>query len=294
MDHSLQAFLKEEQDDLNHALISYIDTLDIPKQLNDSVLYSIHAGGKRLRPLLMKLTCIGLGGNEQRIYPAAVALEMIHTYSLIHDDLPAMDDDVYRRGQLTNHKKFDEATAILAGDGLLTNSFHSISTSDLYSAEEKVEIITKLALASGLEGMVAGQLLDMEAENEQISIEELENIHHLKTGRLISFAVEIGGYLAGVSTEKMKVLKRFGDYLGIIFQIQDDILDVEGDQEVIGKKVGSDIENDKSTYPHLLGLEGAKTYKNNYVKEAMKCLEQVGLKGTKLEEITQYLSDRNQ
>ncbi|SHN12560.1 polyprenyl synthetase family protein [Gracilibacillus kekensis] len=294
MDQSLHVFLKKEQDDLNQALIRYINTLDIPKRLKDSVLYSINAGGKRLRPLLMKLTCIGLGGKEERIYPAAVALEMIHTYSLIHDDLPAMDDDVYRRGQLTNHMKFDEATAILAGDGLLTNSFHAISTTDLYSAEEKIEIITKLSTASGLEGMVAGQLLDMEAENKQIPLEELEKIHHLKTGRLISFAVEIGGYLAGVSVEKMKILKRYGDYLGVIFQIQDDILDVEGDQAIIGKSVGSDIENDKSTYPHLLGVDGAKNYKDNYLKEAIKCLADVGLQGTDLENITQYLSDRNQ
>ncbi|GAE91253.1 octaprenyl-diphosphate synthase [Gracilibacillus boraciitolerans JCM 21714] len=243
----------------------------------------------------MRLTCAELGGNEEHVYPAAIALEMIHTYSLIHDDLPAMDDDSYRRGKLTNHKKFGEATAILAGDGLLTNSFHAISTSPLYSAEEKVHIISKLTTASGLEGMVAGQLLDMEAEKKSISILELEHIHHLKTGgRLISFAVEIGGYIAGLPSNKLQTLKSLGEYLGIIFQIQDDILDVEGDEEVIGKKVGSDSENDKSTYPSILGLEGAKIYKEKYLEEAMKCIEIVGLKNTVLADITRYLSERNQ
>ncbi len=294
METSLQMLLKKEQDALNVALINYINDLEIPSRLKNAVLYSVNAGGKRLRPLLMKLTCTGLGGDGERITPAAVGLEMMHTYSLIHDDLPAMDDDEYRRGQLTNHKKFDEATAILAGDGLLTNSFHVVSTTPLYSAEEKVEIVSKLTTAGGLEGMVAGQLLDMEAENKQIAIGELESIHHLKTGRLISCAVEIGGYLAGISAEKVKILKEFGDYLGIIFQIQDDILDVEGDQAMIGKKVGSDRDNDKSTYPSILGLKGAKKHKEKYLEEAYKCLEIVGLKGTELEQLTRYLSERNQ
>ncbi|WP_018931661.1 polyprenyl synthetase family protein [Gracilibacillus lacisalsi] len=294
MDQSLQNLLDKEQQQLNNALTSYITRLDIPDRLRESVLYSIEAGGKRLRPLLMKLTCTGLGGDPEKVYPAAVALEMIHTYSLIHDDLPAMDDDTYRRGQLTNHKKYDEATAILAGDGLLTNSFHVITTSNLYTDQEKVSIITKLSKASGLEGMVAGQYLDMEAENQTISISNLERIHHLKTGRLISFAVEIGGFLAGVSLDKMETLKKFGDYLGIIFQIQDDILDIEGDQEIIGKRVGSDVDNEKSTYPSIMGLEGAKQYKTKYVKEAARCLQKVGLENTDLALISSYLSERNQ
>ncbi len=294
MDQSLQNLLDKEQQQLNTALTSYISELDMPNRLRESVLYSIEAGGKRLRPLLMKLTCQGLGGDPQKVYPAAVALEMIHTYSLIHDDLPSMDDDMYRRGQLTNHKKYDEATAILAGDGLLTNSFHVITTTDLYTDQEKANIVAKLSKASGLEGMVAGQYLDMEAENQTISISKLERIHHLKTGRLISFAVEIGGLLAGVSSERMEILKNYGDYLGIIFQIQDDILDIEGDQTLIGKRVGSDIDNEKSTYPSILGLEGAKQYKTKYVNEAVRCLKEVGLANTDLALISHYLSERNQ
>ncbi|MDX8046032.1 farnesyl diphosphate synthase [Gracilibacillus sp. S3-1-1] len=294
MNRSLQSFLAQEQQEVNAALNKYIKQLNIPDRLRESVLYSIEAGGKRLRPILMKLTCEGFGGDVKKIYPAAIALEMIHTYSLIHDDLPAMDDDTYRRGKLTNHKKFDEATAILAGDGLLTNSFHVITSSDLYTDSEKLFIIDKLAKASGLEGMVAGQYMDMMAENQQITIEELESIHRLKTGRLISFAIEIGGFLANVSEEMLCKLKEFAEYQGIIFQIQDDILDVEGEQELIGKQVGSDINNDKSTYPSILGLQGAKHYKQQYVNQSNECLTALDLINANIAILAQYLADRNQ
>lgn len=287
-------FLHNEQVKMNEKLFTYIHTLKVPARLKDAILYSMQAGGKRLRPLLMKLTCTGLGGKEERVYPATVALEMIHTYSLIHDDLPAMDDDTYRRGQLTNHIKFDEATAILAGDGLLTNSFHLISSSNKYTPEEKIQLITKLSAASGLEGMVAGQYLDMEAENKQVSVNELEQIHRLKTGQLISFAIEAGGLLAEVNNEKQAKLKTLGEYLGLIFQIQDDILDVEGDQQLLGKKVGSDIHNEKSTYPSLLGLEGAKKHKNNYLKRTKDLIKELNLENTELEILTEYVSERNQ
>ncbi|UOQ47490.1 polyprenyl synthetase family protein [Gracilibacillus caseinilyticus] len=294
MQRSIDDILKSEQDNINNTLLKYIHQLEVPARLKESVLYSIEAGGKRLRPLLMKLTCEGLGGEVDKVYPAAVALEMIHTYSLIHDDLPAMDDDMYRRGKLTNHKKYDEATAILAGDGLLTNSFHLISTTKAYTDVQKVKVITALSKASGLEGMVAGQYLDMEAENKLVSVTALEHIHHLKTGRLISSAIEIGAYLADVTEEKREIMKRFGDCLGLIFQIQDDILDVEGDQELIGKRVGSDIDNDKSTYPGLLGIEGAKQYKARLMVEAADCLQETGLENTDLAVISTYLSERDQ
>ncbi|UOQ85967.1 polyprenyl synthetase family protein [Gracilibacillus salinarum] len=294
MQRSIDDILKSEQDHINNSLLNYIHQLEVPDRLKESVLYSIEAGGKRLRPLLMKLTCEGLGGEVDKVYPAAAALEMIHTYSLIHDDLPAMDDDMYRRGKLTNHKKYDEATAILAGDGLLTNSFHLVSTATTYTDTQKVKLISALSKASGLEGMVAGQYLDMEAENKLVSIVDLERIHHLKTGRLISFAIEIGAYLADVSEKKRAVLKRFGDCLGLIFQIQDDILDVEGDQELIGKRVGSDADNDKSTYPGLLGIDGAKQYKATLMAEAAECLVETGLENTDLAVISTYLSERDQ
>lgn len=294
MVNSIHNLLYNEQSKLNEELAKYIHTLETPFRLKKAILYSLQAGGKRLRPLLMKLTCTGLGGEAERIYPAALALEMIHTYSLIHDDLPAMDNDTYRRGQLTNHLQFDEATAILAGDGLLTNSFHLISSSKEYTSEEKVQIITRLSAASGLEGMVAGQYLDMEAENSQVSASELEQIHRLKTGQLISFAIETGGLLAKSSMKTQNKLKKLGEYLGLIFQIQDDILDVEGDQQLLGKKVGSDIHNEKSTYPSLLGLEGARKHKHNYLQKARYLLKELHLENTKLEKLTNYVSERTQ
>jgi geranylgeranyl diphosphate synthase, type II len=284
--------IEEEQQRMTMELQKYLKSLSMPKRLQESTMYSVNAGGKRLRPLLMKLAAKGLNGNEERVYPAALALEMVHTYSLIHDDLPAMDDDMYRRGQLTNHKQFDEATAILAGDGLLTNSFHVITSNPQYTDEEKVFLIHRLSKASGLEGMVAGQLMDMEAEDKQVAIEELENIHLLKTGMLLTYALEIGAYLAGASTEIISKITELGKYVGLIFQIQDDILDVIGDQELLGKTVGSDMENNKTTYPSLLGLDGAIEHKNRYVKKAKVIIESVHLKETELDLIIDYLSNR--
>ncbi|PWU69095.1 geranyl transferase [Gracilibacillus dipsosauri] len=278
---------------MNQLLLQYIDTLNIPERLKRSTKYSINAGGKRLRPILMRLTCEGLQGDCEKIYPAAVALEMIHTYSLIHDDLPAMDDDMYRRGKLTNHRQFDEATAILAGDGLLTNSFQVIASANVYNAEEKVYLINRLTEASGMEGMVGGQLLDMEAEQQEITIEQLEQIHRLKTGCLLSFAIDAGSYLAGANDKTRFILRQFAEYIGLIFQIQDDILDVVGDQHLMGKASGSDQGNSKSTYPSVLGLDGAISHKKSYVNKAKQCLEQAGLKGSRLEGLTDYLSERD-
>ncbi|SER15865.1 farnesyl-diphosphate synthase [Gracilibacillus ureilyticus] len=294
MDTNLSNYLKKEQDKLNELLSAYLSKLSMPPLLNHSTKYSIEAGGKRLRPILMKLTCEGLNGDSEKVYPAAMALEMIHTYSLIHDDLPAMDNDTYRRGMLTNHKKFDEATAILAGDGLLTNSFHVISNAACYSDTEKVFLISKLASASGLEGMVAGQLMDMQAEKESISVEQLEEIHQLKTGRLLTFSIVTGAYLAGADSMILQKMERFGNLIGLIFQIQDDILDVIGDSEIMGKASGSDEDNQKSTYPSLLGLNGAIEHKNRYVKQAKNLLEEMELNGTLLEKLVDYLGSRNQ
>ncbi|MFC4404255.1 polyprenyl synthetase family protein [Gracilibacillus xinjiangensis] len=294
MDPNLVTYIKGEQGRFNQLLIDYLNGLTMPPLLKKSTIYSIKAGGKRLRPILMKLTCEGLNGNVDKVYPAAIALEMVHTYSLIHDDLPAMDNDTYRRGMLTNHKKFDEATAILAGDGLLTNSFHSIANATCYSDKEKVFIVSKLAQASGLEGMVAGQSMDMQAEQGLTEVDELEHIHQLKTGKLLTFAVVVGAYLAGASNEIMDKIEQFGQTIGLVFQIQDDILDIIGDQEIMGKASGSDEGNQKSTYPSLLGFDGAMEHKNRYVQQAKQLLHEMKLEGTYLEQLVDYLSNRNQ
>src|SRR5690606_5318335 len=248
---------------------------------------------KRLRPILLFASYHSYRDDLEKVYRTAAALEMIHTYSLIHDDLPAMDDDDYRRGMLTNHKKFDEATAILAGDALLTYSFELVASDPLLSENEKVYIIRELAKSSGPEGMVAGQILDIEGETKRLNLEELERVHQLKTGKLISFAVDAGAFLAGASEEQRRHLRQFSHYLGLIFQVQDDILDVIGDEKKLGKPVGSDTAKQKSTYPALLGLDGAKQKMDEYNEKAKAALVQSGAKQEYLIGLLEYFGSRD-
>ena len=279
---------------LNEAMVRAIERTSIPSKLKSSMLYSIKAGGKRIRPILMFASAEAFGGNKEDVLPAAIALEMIHTYSLIHDDLPAMDDDDLRRGNPTNHIQFDEATAILAGDGLLTMAFQVIAEATSLSPEQKVMLSNRLSHASGPSGMIAGQILDLEAEEKQVNLSELEQIHRLKTGELLIFAVEMGAYLAGASKTTLKLIKEFGHQIGLIFQIQDDILDVDGDQNLIGKQVGSDQANDKSTYPNLLGLEGANKAKKKHIEIAQNTLKEAGIFESTLADLVTYISSRDQ
>ena len=293
MSGSFQDYLKAEQQQLNEYMMHLLENDNmLPNSLAESVLYSMRAGGKRLRPILMRAAFESFGGRGDKVLPVAAALEMVHTYSLIHDDLPAMDDDDYRRGQLTNHKKFGEATAILAGDALLTRSFSVIGQATGIQPEEKVYLMSNLSEAAGPTGMIAGQTLDMEAEDKESTLHELEQIHNLKTGKLLTYAVVAGAYLAGVKPETLELMKQFGTYIGLIFQVQDDILDVTGDASILGKPVGSDEENKKSTYPKLLGLDGAKAQMDKYVNLAHQCLEQAEIKDSRLHELTIYLSRR--
>ncbi|WP_249871956.1 polyprenyl synthetase family protein [Oceanobacillus saliphilus] len=272
----------------------YLEILDVPDQLKKSMLYSLDAGGKRLRPVLLIASFEAYATNNiQKVLSSAIALEMIHTYSLIHDDLPAMDDDDYRRGKLTNHKVFNEATAILAGDALLTYSFEIIANDPLLTDSEKVTIINMLAFCSGPKGMVGGQILDMEAEDNPVSLSEMEQIHALKTGELLKFAIYTGAYLGDATDVQLDYLKEFAYYLGLIFQVQDDILDVTGEQEKLGKPVGSDEGNMKSTYPKLLGLEGAIVQKEKYVELAKQALEKAGASDSNLMALTDYFSNRD-
>lgn len=289
----LTDYLQERQQIVNQALIQKIEELDSPQLLKDSILYSLEAGGKRVRPILMMASCESYGKDYQAVLSVAVALEMVHTYSLIHDDLPAMDDDDFRRGKLTNHKKFDEATAILAGDGLLTYSFDIVANEPTLSDQQKVYLLNELSKVSGPKGMVAGQILDMQAENKETNLQQLEQIHTLKTGQLLRFAIISGAYIGGATKEQLEALETFAHYVGLVFQVQDDILDVDGDPELIGKAVGSDVGNFKSTYPKLLGLDGAKQHKQLYVDNAKQALQDAGIKHSLLEELIDYLSDRN-
>ncbi|WP_318246936.1 farnesyl diphosphate synthase [Halobacillus litoralis] len=289
----LKAYLSDKQSFINEQLRMYVRDYTVPGRLQDSIIYSIEAGGKRLRPILLLATAEAFGAPSEKGVTAAAALEMVHTYSLIHDDLPAMDNDDYRRGMPTNHKKFDEATAILAGDALLTMSTQLIAEDPSLEQTEKLFLIQELTKAAGPRGMVEGQMQDMLSEGKEISLEALENIHRNKTGRLLDFAICAGARLGNASKESMEQMSEMAEALGLIFQIQDDILDVTGDAEVIGKPVGSDVINDKSTYPGLLGLDGAVNQKNDYVGTAQAALKEAGVEGTVLSQLIHYLSTRD-
>lgn len=291
---NMNEYLKTGKNKIENFLTRMYEESKIPEQLYESMQYSLLAGGKRLRPVLLFASYHAFAPIEyDKVLRSAVALEMIHTYSLVHDDLPAMDDDDYRRGKLTNHKVFDEATAILAGDALLTNAFELVSTDEQLSAEEKVYLIQTLSHASGPEGMVAGQILDMEGETRKLSLSELEKVHRLKTGKLISFAILAGAYLGKATEEQLSHLQVFADYLGLIFQVQDDILDLVGDAEKLGKPVGSDLENMKSTYPNLLGLEGAREQLAKYTDNALEALHAANIHDSYLEQLLYYFGERD-
>ncbi|MDT2645361.1 polyprenyl synthetase family protein [Enterococcus dongliensis] len=254
----LQQLSAEELPKVEKEISDFINTYTSHEELKKSMLYSIEAGGKRLRPLIILATVKAFQKElTTPVYQTAGALEMIHTYSLIHDDLPAMDDDDLRRGKLTNHKVFGDALAILAGDGLLTGAFQLLSETTL-SLSETVLLIQLLAKAAGIGGMVAGQAGDMAAEKNQIPLKDLQAIHHRKTGALLTYAFVAGGILANQTEYVAELLETLGGHIGLAFQIRDDLLDIVGTTEELGKQIGQDEKSEKSTYPSLLGLEGAR------------------------------------
>lgn len=241
--------------------------------LREAVLYSIHAGGKRIRPYLLLEVLESLQVPITIAHAqVAAALEMIHTGSLIHDDLPAMDDDDFRRGRLTNHKKFGEALAILAGDALFLDPYALIAQADLPN-KIKVDLIASLSLSSGSMGMVAGQVLDMEGEGKHLNLEELQTIHANKTGKLLAFPFQAAGVIAGLDENLQKQLKTVGELIGLAFQVRDDILDVTASFEEIGKTPQKDLQSEKSTYPALLGLDEAKVFCNRTLDQANEKLD---------------------
>nr|WP_194382870.1 farnesyl diphosphate synthase [Bacillus mojavensis] len=287
--------MAERKKAVEEQLFVYTENLNIPDSLKKSMLYSLEAGGKRLRPLIVLAVLNAYGKSEKDGIPVGCAVEMIHTYSLIHDDLPCMDDDDLRRGKPTNHKVFGEATAVLAGDGLLTESFKLITShvSDEVSAEKRLRLVNELISAAGTEGMVGGQIADMEAENRQVTLEELESIHERKTAKLLGFGVIAGAILADAPEEEIETLRAFSSHIGIGFQIRDDILDVEGSEEKIGKRVGSDTTNEKSTYPSLLSLEGAKKKLDGHIEEAKRLIGGLSLQKDLLYELCDLIAARD-
>ncbi|WP_024378960.1 polyprenyl synthetase family protein [Streptococcus suis] len=247
----------------------------VSEELIDAILYSIDGGGKRIRPVLLLQIVEGFGVElQQAHYQVAAALEMIHTGSLIHDDLPAMDDDDYRRGRLTNHKKFDEATAILAGDSLFLDPFGFLAQVDL-PAETILALVRELSQASGTFGMVAGQVLDMAGEGQNLTLEQLQAIHANKTGKLLTFPFVAAGLIAGQSDVVINHLRQAGQLIGLAFQVRDDILDVTATFEEIGKTPQKDVLAEKSTYPALMGLEASKVFLEDSLNQAINELDQV-------------------
>ena len=283
------------RDRVENALASYIEQLsdDCPPRLRDSMAYSLMAGGKRLRPVLVLLAVEACGGSIDEAMPAACAIEMVHTYSLVHDDLPAMDDDDLRRGRPTNHIEFDEATAILAGDGLLTWAVEIVS-SEISPPETAARCVTLLAQASGPTGMVGGQMSDLEAETGGIrSAEHLESIHRRKTGCLLTAALEMGAAVAGAGPAESAGLQEYGRCLGLAFQIADDLLDLVGHVDKMGKGVRKDSSHGKLTYPALLGLDESRSKAAALVETACEQLNAVGERGQTLRELAQFVIERD-
>lgn len=264
-----------------------------PQRLCESMRYSLLAGGKRLRPILTLLACETCGGKIENAIPAACAIEMIHTYSLIHDDLPAMDDDDLRRGRATNHIQFDEATAILAGDALLTLAFEALA-SQIEDKQLASKVILELAQAAGPTGMVGGQQADLEAESQKnLTIDILNSIHRRKTGKLITCAVRMGAILATASSEQLDALTEYSDAVGLAFQIADDVLDETGSVEKMGKGVQKDQAHHKLTYPALLGLEESRAKATKLVASAVSALSLFGEQSQSLEAVARYAITRD-
>ena len=261
-------------------------------KVDEAMLYSLMAGGKRLRPVLLMATAEALGKKGYNYLPVACGLEMIHTYSLIHDDLPCMDNDDLRRGKPTNHKVFGEAMAVLAGDGLLTLAFEVMLEQRNVPAEVLVETVREVAMCAGNFGMVGGQALDLAAEGKTLSAEELRTLHGGKTGAMFIAAVRGGAHLAGASEKELLALTRFADLFGLAFQITDDIMDFESDAVTMGKPAGSDEKNNKSTYVTLYGLEAAKELAKKTCDEALECLTGFGDRAWALREMTLQLVGR--
>ena len=289
--------LKMYQDIVNKELEKYIrKNKCIEKVLNSAMEYSLMAGGKRLRPILVIATYKLFKENIEECMPYAVAIEMVHNFSLIHDDLPGIDNDDFRHGKPTNHKKFNEATAILAGDGLLNYAYIVISedlknTEDIQELRNKIKVFNEFSLA--VDRMISGEYIDTELEGKNITKEILEYIHKNKTGALLRLCVRMGAILGNASKEDIIKLTNYAEKIGLAFQIKDDILSEEGNEEILGKPVGNDKELEKCTYVSKYGLQGAKKILEEITKEAIEELKEYGDRAEFLRELALYIKDRN-
>ncbi len=297
MPFNLASYIKSQNELINRFLESAIPDSMHDQRIVAAMKYSLMAGGKRLRPVLCLAAAEAVGGQPADALPAAGALEMVHTYSLIHDDLPAMDDDELRRGKPTCHMAFDEATAILAGDALLTLAFQILSSVDVESSNSSqasawLQVIRTISSAAGYGGMIQGQMLDISSEGRILSIDELEAMHHLKTGALITASLHCGAIIGGADAEQLKSIERYAQNIGLAFQVADDILNVEGDPKLMGKAVGTDRLREKSTYPSILGLTTSKQMAKNLVRKALQAIENFDNRSDALRAIANYVIER--
>ncbi len=293
---ALGRYLEERRLLVDGALARYLpEASDHPKEIHEAIRYSVFAGGKRLRPILVLAAAEITGGQIKQALPAAAAFELIHTYSLIHDDLPAMDDDDFRRGRPTCHKIYGEAMAILAGDALLTQAFILLSGDHLsvrVDAAARLMVIHEIAQATGSKGMVGGQVVDILQEDREVDLPTLQYLHTHKTGALIRACLRVGGILASAGLEQMDALTRYGERIGLAFQIVDDILDLEGSLEALGKRAGSDLRKKKATFPALLGIEESRQRAHRLVEEAKAALIIFGERRAALGAIADFVVTR--
>jgi len=284
---NLAAYLAERRRAVDEALERYLPPKDAPPAaIHEAMRYSVFAGGKRLRPILVIAGAEAVGGKMERVLPTACALELIHTYSLIHDDLPAMDDDDYRRGRLTNHKVFGEAIAILAGDALLTLAF------GLLAEHASLDVVREVAAAAGTFGMIGGQVVDVQSEGKSVDAETLEYIHRHKTAALLCASLVGGALLAGAAPAALKAIREAGTHLGLAFQIVDDILDVEGSLEELGKTAGSDRRKKKVTYPGQFGLEASRLKAKSLIEDAKAALQPLGPPAEPIKALAEFIFQR--
>jgi len=292
----LKAYLKTYQKDINDKLLKILRDHEPSTRIAQAMLYSLSAGGKRIRPILALAAAEATNGKMTDVLSVACAIEMIHTYSLIHDDLPAMDNDILRRGKPTSHIQYDEATAILAGDALLTLAFEILASpqnSTEKGFSQHLKIIQVIAKAAGYQGMIQGQMQDIRAEGKELDLDELTRMHSLKTGALIEASVVAGALFGNTDQCKMDCLRSYAQNIGLAFQVVDDILNVSGDPLKLGKAIGTDSDREKSTFPGLMGIAKATTYAENLIQTALKALISFDNKADPLRAIAQYILDRD-
>jgi geranylgeranyl diphosphate synthase, type II len=293
----LQRYLQEQKTRIDEALARYLPAEEhYPPVVFQAMRYSVFAGGKRVRPILALAAAETVGATADDVLPLACALECIHTYSLIHDDLPALDNDDYRRGRLTNHKIFGEANAILAGDALLTFAFELMGDVRYWqgmSPERLLQVVHEIAYASGTFGMIGGQVVDLQMERQEVDLPTLQYIHAHKTGALIRASVCSGAILGGGSSAAVEALTQYGTHIGLAFQIMDDILDVRGDEQLMGKALRKDAERQKATYPRLVGLAESEARAQKAVSAGIAALEPFGERGALLSDLAQFMIARD-